>query len=98
MSTLERAFEIATRHHEGQVDKGGQPYILRPLRVVLSVPTSNERMAAVLHDFVEDTPMTRIGAAFVSIAISASAALRRPQASSTAKLFSRSARPGIKQC
>ncbi|WP_426165313.1 HD domain-containing protein [Pseudoduganella sp. R-34] len=58
MSTLERAVEIAAAAHAGQVDKAGQPYILHPLRVMLRVSTNDERMAAVLHDVVEDTPVT----------------------------------------
>jgi (p)ppGpp synthase/HD superfamily hydrolase len=58
MSTLERAIEIAARAHAGQVDKAGQPYILHPLRLMLAVTTPHERMAAVLHDVVEDTPIT----------------------------------------
>ncbi len=58
MSTLERAIEIAARSHAGQVDKGGAPYILHPLRLMLSVSGAEERMAAVLHDVIEDTPVT----------------------------------------
>jgi guanosine-3',5'-bis(diphosphate) 3'-pyrophosphohydrolase len=58
MSTLERAIEIAAAAHAGQVDKAGQPYILHPLRVMLRVQLPHERMAAVLHDVVEDTPVT----------------------------------------
>lgn len=60
MSTLERAIEIAAAAHAGQVDKAGQPYILHPLRVMLRVSTGHERMAAVLHDVVEDTPVTLV--------------------------------------
>ena len=58
MSTLERAISIAAEAHAGQLDKAGQPYILHPLRVMLRVSTLGERMAAVLHDVVEDTPVT----------------------------------------
>jgi GTP diphosphokinase / guanosine-3',5'-bis(diphosphate) 3'-diphosphatase len=58
MPTLERAIEIAAKAHSGQVDKGGQPYILHPLRLMLSVRSLHERMAAVLHDVVEDTDLT----------------------------------------
>lgn len=58
MSTLERAIEIAAAAHAGQVDKAGQPYILHPLRVMLRVSSQHERMAAVLHDVVEDTSVT----------------------------------------
>ena len=58
MATLERAIEIAAKFHSGQVDKAGQPYVLHPLRLMFAVQTPQERMAAVLHDVVEDTDMT----------------------------------------
>lgn len=58
MSTLERAIELAARAHAGQRDKGGHPYILHPLRVMQAVQGEHERMAAVLHDIVEDTTTT----------------------------------------
>ena len=54
MSTLERAIAIAAKAHEGKVDKAGAPYILHPLRVMLKLETTEERIAAVLHDVVED--------------------------------------------
>ena len=41
-----------------QLDKAGAPYILHPLRMMLSVDTPEARMAAVLHDVVEDTSVT----------------------------------------
>ncbi|CAN7548617.1 HD domain-containing protein [Pseudomonas sp. LjRoot277] len=53
--TLERAIAIAATAHEGQVDKGGNPYILHPLKVMLRVTTLEERIVAVLHDVVEDS-------------------------------------------
>jgi (p)ppGpp synthase/HD superfamily hydrolase len=58
VATLERAIAIAAKAHEGQVDKAGAPYILHPLRVMLRMNTTDERMAAVLHDVVEDTEIT----------------------------------------
>ena len=58
MATLERALEIAAAAHAGQQDKAGQPYILHPIRVMLSVSTLDEQIAAVLHDTVEDTSVT----------------------------------------
>ncbi|MES2298636.1 MAG: HD domain-containing protein [Pseudomonadota bacterium] len=58
MATLERAIAIAAAAHAGQVDKAGQAYILHPLRVMLRVSSDHERMAAVLHDVVEDTAVT----------------------------------------
>lgn len=58
MSTLERAIEIALDAHRGQTDKAGAPYILHPLRVMFSMRTDDERIAAVLHDVVEDSAWT----------------------------------------
>jgi len=58
MSTIERAIAIALEAHAGQVDKAGAPYILHPLRVMLSLDTLDERIAAVLHDVVEDSSWT----------------------------------------
>lgn len=56
--TLERAIEIAARTHAGQVDKGGAPYILHPLRVMLRVAPGAQQIVAVLHDVVEDSEVT----------------------------------------
>lgn len=58
MSTIEKAIEIAARAHAGQIDKAGAPYVFHPLRLMLAVTGQNERMAAVLHDVVEDTAVT----------------------------------------
>jgi (p)ppGpp synthase/HD superfamily hydrolase len=51
---LEKAIKIAVEAHTGQVDKGGNPYILHPLRVMLSLNSKEERIVGVLHDVVED--------------------------------------------
>jgi (p)ppGpp synthase/HD superfamily hydrolase len=56
--TLDAAIQLARRAHEGQLDKGGRPYIGHPLRVMGSVTGEHERMTAVLHDVVEDTEVT----------------------------------------
>ena len=58
MPTLERAIQIAALAHSGQIDKAGQPYILHPLRVMLRLDGGHERIAAVLHDVVEDSSVT----------------------------------------
>ncbi|MEI7024649.1 HD domain-containing protein [Paenibacillus sp. y28] len=55
MSTLTEAIMIAAKSHEGQLDKGGQPYILHPLRVMLQAGDTDTRIVAVLHDVVEDS-------------------------------------------
>ena len=51
---LERAIALAVKSHEGQRDKGGQPYILHLLRVMQNVQDPIEKQAAVLHDYIED--------------------------------------------
>jgi len=53
---LSKAILIATLAHEGQFDKGGNPYILHPLTVLHKLRSSNEdeQVAAVLHDVIED--------------------------------------------
>jgi (p)ppGpp synthase/HD superfamily hydrolase len=56
MATLERAIALAAKAHEGQYDKGGAAYILHPLRVMARVTTPEQRIVAVLHDVLEDTP------------------------------------------
>jgi (p)ppGpp synthase/HD superfamily hydrolase len=56
--TLDEAIQLARRAHEGQLDKSGRPYIAHPLRVMGKVRGEHERMAAVLHDVVEDTSVT----------------------------------------
>ena len=58
MSNLESAISIAVEKHAGQVDKAGWPYILHPLRVMFQMDTAAEMITAVLHDVVEDTPVT----------------------------------------
>lgn len=59
--TLEETFRCMIRAHDGQIDKSGKPYWLHPLRVMLRLgprATEAERHAALLHDVVEDTPVT----------------------------------------
>lgn len=58
MSTLQRAIEIATEAHKGQVDKSGKDYIGHPLRVMEMGKTEEEKIVGVLHDVVEDTEWT----------------------------------------
>ena len=55
---IERARKIAEKAHQGQVDKGGQPYILHPIRVMERCETELEKITAVLHDVLEDSEYT----------------------------------------
>ena len=58
MSTLERAIEIATEAHQGQLDKAGKDYIGHPLRVMAMGRTLDEKIVGVLHDVIEDSDWT----------------------------------------
>jgi len=58
MSTLEQAIILATNAHAKQTDKSGAPYILHPLRLMLNAKTEEEQITALLHDVVEDSPIT----------------------------------------
>jgi len=55
LNNLSQAICIATTAHTGQFDKGGNPYILHPLRIMLKMDSNEERIVAVLHDVIEDT-------------------------------------------
>jgi (p)ppGpp synthase/HD superfamily hydrolase len=55
---LDRAIQIAVKAHAGQKDKNGQPYILHPIRVMERVRLPKDKIVAILHDVVEDTPWT----------------------------------------
>ena len=55
---LNKALDIAYKAHLGQIDKAGAPYILHPMRVVLHCQTEDEKIVALLHDVVKDTPIT----------------------------------------
>ncbi|MEA3543838.1 MAG: HD domain-containing protein [Thermodesulfobacteriota bacterium] len=59
---VEQALDDARSSHQGQVRKSGEPYIFHPLRVThlaarhwMDFPSV---IAALLHDVVEDTPVT----------------------------------------
>lgn len=62
LERVELALNDARTHHEGQVRKSGEPYIFHPLRVShlaarhwMDFPSV---IASLLHDVVEDTPVT----------------------------------------
>ena len=61
-SRVMRAVEIAKQAHEGQFRKTGEPYIVHPLAVkkILEEWGMDEDtiIAGILHDTVEDTPLT----------------------------------------
>ena len=57
---LRRAVSLACTAHGGQryPSPQGEPYVLHLLRVMLAVEGESARMAAVLHDILEDTSVT----------------------------------------
>lgn len=54
----DKALEIATEAHKGQERWGGDPYIIHPVRVAERMATWTEKIVAILHDVVEDTPVS----------------------------------------
>jgi (p)ppGpp synthase/HD superfamily hydrolase len=57
---LSAAIRIATNAHDGQYDRGGNPYVLHPLRVMSFLKSQDEELQciAVLHDVIEDSNVT----------------------------------------
>lgn len=58
MPSLEHAITIAASAHAGYHTDNDEPYILHPLRVMLTLEDNDERIVAVLHDVVEKTGWT----------------------------------------
>ncbi len=59
---IKKAIDFAIKAHEGQFRKSGEPYVTHPILVaaITAAITGDEDMtiAALLHDVVEDTPVT----------------------------------------
>lgn len=53
-----RAMRIAYAAHQGQTDQSGQPYIFHPYHVAEQMEDEISVCTALLHDVVEDTPVT----------------------------------------
>ncbi len=62
LTMIEKAYQVAKAAHRDQVRKSGEPYIIHPLCVgiiLADLELDKESIAAgLLHDVVEDTPMT----------------------------------------
>lgn len=58
MNIIDIALQIASKAHEGQKDKDGNPVILHPITVGMMGSTDEEKVAGFLHDVVEDTEWT----------------------------------------
>ncbi len=61
-SLIRKAYEYAKLHHGNQVRKSGEPYMIHPVNVAYILTTleldDESICAALLHDVVEDTPVT----------------------------------------
>ena len=58
MADLDEALNLVANHFRGIKDKSGSPYVLHCIRVMMTVDSIDAKMVAVMHDLVEDTPMT----------------------------------------
>lgn len=58
MSMYSEALALATVAHAGQKDKAGEAYINHPVAVASFVEGEDEKVAALLHDVIEDTWVT----------------------------------------
>lgn len=52
---LKKAYELACIAHKDQKDKAGKDYISHPILVALQCETTKEKIAALLHDAIEDS-------------------------------------------
>ncbi len=60
---LKHAYIVAREAHDGQMRSSGDPYITHPVAVAINLAKMNldheTLMAALLHDVIEDTPVTK---------------------------------------
>ncbi len=62
MTMIDKAYQVASDAHAGQLRKSGEPYIIHPLSVAIILAQleldKETIMAGILHDVVEDTKVT----------------------------------------
>jgi len=62
LEIIRKAYEFSLKHHEGQSRASGEPYLIHPLEVSLVLADmkldSTAIAAGLLHDAIEDTPVT----------------------------------------
>ncbi len=63
INIIKKAYEVASKMHEGQFRKSGDPYVQHPLEVAYILATLHTSpstiCAGLLHDVLEDTDMTK---------------------------------------
>jgi GTP pyrophosphokinase len=59
---IRKAYEFSLKHHDGQMRASGEPYLIHPLEVAVVLADlkldSTAIAAGLLHDAIEDTPVT----------------------------------------
>lgn len=50
-----KALNVAYCAHQGQIDKGGCPYVFHPYHIAEQMDTEDEVCVALLHDVLEDS-------------------------------------------
>src|SRR5579862_4611939 len=62
LTIVKKAYDYSLKHHEGQTRASGEPYLVHPLEVALVLAEMKMDPVAItaglLHDSVEDTPVT----------------------------------------
>jgi metal dependent phosphohydrolase len=58
INEYELAYNIASKAHKGQKDKGGEDYFKHPLTVSNKLSGEKDKIVALLHDVIEDTDVT----------------------------------------
>lgn len=53
-----KAMTISFNAHKNQLDKGGMPYVFHPFHVAEQMKDEYTTCVALMHDIVEDTPVT----------------------------------------
>jgi guanosine-3',5'-bis(diphosphate) 3'-pyrophosphohydrolase len=64
VAVILQAYEVGSEAHDGQTRKTGEPYIWHPVavaRILADMRMDHDSIAAaILHDTIEDTPLTKI--------------------------------------
>ena len=52
------AMKLCYKAHDGQLDRSGIPYVYHPIHLAEQMDDEDSTTVALLHDVVEDTPLT----------------------------------------
>src|SRR6266704_2848216 len=62
LEIIRKAYDFSLKHHQGQMRASGEPYLIHPIEVALVLADmkldSTAIAAGLLHDAIEDTPVT----------------------------------------